>query len=418
MANKNITSPTAARIFAAWEREGRSERPRTYLGASAIGDPCEMKLWLMFRGAVRENFDGRMYRLFDRGQREEAVFCDDLRRLGCEVKDRDETTCQQFAVTTLGGHFAGHLDAIARGFVEAPKTWHVCEFKTHSDASFKKLCKEGVKAAKPNHYAQMTVYMGLTGLDRAFYLAVNKDNDDLWCERVEFSKADFDAIMARAKRIVDTCEPERCANRPDDYRCKGCACHAVCWHEANEIVDPTVPLLCRTCCHATAKTDGEGAKWTCRLGHPCGTELTCADHLILPVFVDGEIVEGTKSSITYEKDGKRFTIGASGISCSEAQKVGVSEFDGVIAIKSQFAGSTVASANTLETRFAKKDCVVDYDGPVSQMAEWCAGHPYCDWSRPTSTEEANGKKFFEYSDYFLVTVDGDRAKIISENMLF
>lgn len=419
MANKSIICPTAERIFAQWEKEGRAERPRTYLGASSIGDPCEMKLWLMFRGAVRENFPGRMYRLFNRGQREEAVFCDDLRRLGCEVKDRDEKTGQQFAVTALGGHFAGHLDAIARGFVEAPKTWHVCEFKTHSDASFKKLCKDGVKVAKPSHYAQMTVYMGLTGLGRAFYMAVDKDNDDLWCERIEFSKNDFDAIMARAKHIIDTCEPDRLANRPDDYRCKGCACHSVCWHEANEIVDPKIPLLCRTCCHATAVTDGDGARWTCRLGKPCGVNLTCESHLILPAFVDGEIAEGTARSITYEKSGKKFTIGTGGLSCAEAQKIGVDELDGVLSVKDSIVGSAAVAANTLEQKYAKRNCSVEFDGTVAEMGEWCAKNStLADWSKPDLTEEVAGKRYFDYNDIFLVTIDGDRARIISENPPF
>ena len=48
------------------------------------------------------------------------------------------------------------------GIPEAPKTWHVLEFKTHNSKSFAKLEKEGVQKSNPMHYAQMQVYMGCT----------------------------------------------------------------------------------------------------------------------------------------------------------------------------------------------------------------------------------------------------------------
>jgi hypothetical protein len=51
----------------------------------------------------------------------------------------------------------------------------VVEFKTHSAKSFRKLVQRGVAEAKPQHWAQMQVYMQLTGLTRALYVAVCKD---------------------------------------------------------------------------------------------------------------------------------------------------------------------------------------------------------------------------------------------------
>ena len=52
--------------------EEGQEAPRAHLGASLLGHPCDRYLWLMFRWAVIEKFDGRILRLFQRGQREEA----------------------------------------------------------------------------------------------------------------------------------------------------------------------------------------------------------------------------------------------------------------------------------------------------------------------------------------------------------
>ncbi len=86
---------TAALLSARERREEASEGPRRYLGASVIGHPCDRFLWMHFRGIHRERFDGRMLRLFDRGQREESVFIQELRWIGAEVMDRDPSTGDQ-----------------------------------------------------------------------------------------------------------------------------------------------------------------------------------------------------------------------------------------------------------------------------------------------------------------------------------
>lgn len=90
------------------------------------------------------------------GDLAEARFVADLRAIGCTVYEVDENG-KQFAIEALGGHFGGHMDGAALGIPEAPKTWHVTEFKTHSAKSFAKLQKDGVQKAKPQHYAQMQI---------------------------------------------------------------------------------------------------------------------------------------------------------------------------------------------------------------------------------------------------------------------
>ena len=99
------------------------------------------------------------------------------------VLDADPETGRQWQVTALGGHFGGSLDAVAIALLEAPKTWHVVEFKTHSAKSFAMLKKEGVERGKPQHWAQMQVYMHLTGITRAMHVAVCKDTDEIHIER-------------------------------------------------------------------------------------------------------------------------------------------------------------------------------------------------------------------------------------------
>lgn len=273
--------PSVDAIYKWWEWKGEKEAPRTYLGASLIGHDCDRYLWYVFRQCVREKFEGRMLRLFERGKREESMFIRELRGIGCEVVDEDDFG-NQTKVITLGGHFRGHLDAMILGLPEAPKSWHVGEFKTHNDSSFNKLKKDGVKASKPQHYAQMLVYMGLTKVDRAYYLAVNKNTDELYSERVHFDPAEFKKIMTRAKRIITSDAPcERVATRSDDWRCKMCAANKICWGNGEDAVCPLPRVNCRSCCHATPVVDdSDKGAWTCDLRLPM--QEGCKRHLLLP----------------------------------------------------------------------------------------------------------------------------------------
>lgn len=103
-------------------------------------------------GGFGEAVDHLPY-LFDAGRRTEA-------------RDTDERSAQH-RLADLGGHFGGSMDAVPSGLPEAPKTWHVCKFKTHDAKSFKTLQADGVAKAKPRHWAQLQVHMGLAGLDLA-----------------------------------------------------------------------------------------------------------------------------------------------------------------------------------------------------------------------------------------------------------
>ena len=190
-------SPTRDAIFASYEADADTGF-RPHLGASQIGKSCERALWYDFRWTTPARFPGRILRLFETGQLEEARIVRNLRRIGATVLEVDPETGRQWRVEAHGGHFGGSLDAVALGLLEAPKTWHVVEFKTHSAKSFRELVAKGVAEAKPQHWAQMQIYMHLTGLTRAMYVAVCKDTDDLHVERV---RADGDAaerLLAKA----------------------------------------------------------------------------------------------------------------------------------------------------------------------------------------------------------------------------
>jgi CRISPR/Cas system-associated exonuclease Cas4 (RecB family) len=235
--------------------------PRAHLGASILGRECERMIWYSFRWIVTENkFDGRMLRLFARGQREEASFAELLRIAGCTVQQEGSDGRQfNFKEEGLGGHLSGSIDGIAQGIPEAPDKWHVLEMKTHNDKSFKKLCEVGVRKAKPEHFDQMQLYMRWTDLDRALYMAVNKNDDSLYFERVAYDKARSEQLVAKAARIIAANEaPARLSEDPSWWQCKFCDFHAVCHGAALPSVN------CRTCMHSTPLTgDRVDAPWHC-----------------------------------------------------------------------------------------------------------------------------------------------------------
>ena len=245
----------AAAIDAAHEakRASHAECFRPHMGASTLGEKCDRKLWLGFRWAVRENFPGRILRVFRRGQNEEAQVVADLQAIGMKVR---ATGAAQTRVD-FGSHVSGSIDGIiTAGVPDAPRKSHVLEIKTHSRKSFDALEKEGVEKAQPKHFAQVQTYMLGTGVDRALYVAVCKDDDRLYTERVELDKERAQKLVERGKRLATQDEiPPPISTDPTWFECKWCSAHDLC--HGSKV---TKEVNCRTCAHSTAEAD---STWTC-----------------------------------------------------------------------------------------------------------------------------------------------------------
>ena len=289
---------TVEAIYSAYE-DGRNEGFREHLGASLIGKPCERALWYDFRWVTAAQHSGRILRLFQTGHLEDERLVRDLRASGATVLEVDPETGRQFKVEALSGHFGGSLDGLAVGLRESPRTWHVLEFKTHSAKSYAQLVAKGVTASKPQHAAQMQIYMHLMGLTRAFYLAVCKDTDALYAERVEADPAEAERLVAKASRIIDAARPpSRISEDPAWFECRMCSHRAVCHEGAMAAVN------CRTCLHSTPVEGG----WHCARHdrmRDYGQQLNgCRDHLFIPDLVDGEVIDATENFVVYRmKDG-------------------------------------------------------------------------------------------------------------------
>lgn len=221
---------------------------RPYLGMSMIGHSCPRYLWYYLHWVFTPQLSGRLDRLFERGRKEEQVVYETLEKVGIKVLAIQESIIGSY------GHVKGHSDGRIIGVLEAPKTEHLLEIKTHNDKSFKQLVKKGVLETKPMHYAQMQRYMKGLGLTRALYYAVNKNDDVLYIERVSFDSDYANLLVDKERAIVESTQVPPKIGDSTWYECKFCDAYLVCHFNG------TVNKNCRTC------KDGvltDGGAWHC-----------------------------------------------------------------------------------------------------------------------------------------------------------
>ena len=229
---------------------------RSHMGASLLGKKCKRDIWYSFRWVKEPNFDGRMIRLFNRGHLEETRFIAILRQAGLDVwfKHSDGS---QFAFSNCNGHYGGSLDSVVKGVPGYENIPMLGEYKTHSEKSFTKLVQLGVKSSKPEHWTQMNQYMGHYKLTHALYLAVNKNNDELYAEIVEFDEEEFKFDVTLALTISHSNRlPAKINNSPSFWLCKYCDFMDICHKKA------PVKKTCRTCNYVTMQ---EGGVWSCSI---------------------------------------------------------------------------------------------------------------------------------------------------------
>lgn len=284
-----VISPTVRAIYKSYEdnnnpRDGRS------LPVGQLAEECERSLFYSFRWvSPQERIAGRTLRIFETGNIEESRWISNLRMIGCEVVDRDEHG-RQIMVEACNGHVRGYLDSEILGLPEAKKTIHVGEIKSHNLKSFTDLKKRKVRLSKPLHFTQIQVYMFLRNRERGIYLAVCKDNDELYVERLELDLPYVLRMLARAQRIIDANEPPAKLHEDPDskmaFACGWCKHRGVCHENAKPRRN------CRTCLFSSPES---GGSWSCAKWHkPLSFEeqgVGCGSHLLLPGLVAGEQID-------------------------------------------------------------------------------------------------------------------------------
>lgn len=288
-----IPPPTQPTVDAIWRaREAAAAERAEYLtggiSASMVGNECDRALFYELRWvSAQETFTGRTLRIFERGDIEEQRVYADLRAAGVEIDEQAE-------FTAANGFLRGRADGIATGILEAPAARHVLEIKSAKAADWRAVQKHGVAKAKPLHWHQLHAGMSCLGIDRGFYIMVNKDTEEILTERIRLDPEVAARTIARVERIVDAHDaPGRMNDDPESFGCRFCKHRAVC-HEAK----PT-RRTCRSCLHFSFTRDGLGH---CeRFDQPLRRERQadgCPAHLYLPALVAGDQIDADPEAET------------------------------------------------------------------------------------------------------------------------
>lgn len=270
-------------------QEALATERRGHLGASQIGNRCARSLWYAFRWYYQEKHTGRLLRLFNRGHEEEVRLTRWLRAAGYEIReyaqrlwldsegkyhatDWEEThdswldvssdpahintarahgvTLEQWGFSAHDGHFGGSTDGKIRG-PHLPDGWGGVEYKTMSDKSYKETLNKGVLSSKPVYYVQMQVYMRMLNLPWYLFVAVNKNDDEIYYEIVYAKPEIADQYIDLAKKIIEAQQPPpRFANDPSWFECRYCAFREICHY--NEVPQKN----CRSCSLSVASYEG------------------------------------------------------------------------------------------------------------------------------------------------------------------
>ena len=211
----------ANKIYSVYAEQAEIKEKRAHLGASIIGDPCTRKVFYQYHHP-KSITDGRILRLFETGNMQEERLISDLENAGISI------THKQLSFNDADDpRFAGSLDAVAN--IDGYE--YVVEIKTHNEKSYNDLAKKGVKATKPQHYTQMQVYMGWSNIHKALYLAINKNDESIYTEIVEFDMLHYQSYRSKAFDILNGVVPDRISNDHRFYYCKWCdyrkECHGI-----------------------------------------------------------------------------------------------------------------------------------------------------------------------------------------------
>ena len=225
-------------IDAALVTERDTQRPREYLGASRIGEPCARRLVYEFTRTPVDpgkGFEGRTLRIFEAGHVFEDLVIRWLRAAGLDLRT-EKRDGGQFGFETAGGRIRGHVDGVIVDGPDIGLTWPVLwEHKALKASSWSDTAKKGVRASKPVYYGQLQIYMAYMALDAALFTALNKDTCELYHELVPFDVSAAQELSDKAVQVLRAADAgellPRIAAHADFYLCRFCSFSARCWSE-------------------------------------------------------------------------------------------------------------------------------------------------------------------------------------------
>lgn len=219
--------------------EERSEKPRAYLGGSAIGEPCARRIQYNYLGQTVDpgaGISGRTRRIFRRGHEGEEWMVEWIRAAGFDLRTGPKAG-GQYGFEDCEGRFKGHVDGVIVSGPENfayPALW---ENKVLGSKGFNKLKRHGLSKAYPVYAAQVATYQAYMQLadHPAFFTAVCADTMEIELFLVPFDQQLAQHAADKAASILSACDHgetlPRGSSDPDGFVCRFCPYKGSCWSE-------------------------------------------------------------------------------------------------------------------------------------------------------------------------------------------
>ena len=180
------------------------QKTRGYIGASLLGHACERRIWLDWKAggtkpptqnlAKTELLEqGKREEKFDRGRHEESRLIKALQGAGYFLVDR------QLSFSAFEGNFKGHVDGI---ILDEAKNKYVLEIKSCQERYFKAASKNGVQKTWHTYYVQCQMYMHFFDIGKTLFLAVNKNNGEIYQEILNRDEEEIANNLLKITRII------------------------------------------------------------------------------------------------------------------------------------------------------------------------------------------------------------------------
>ena len=341
-----------------------NEGNRGHLGFSVIGDDDEHKQWMNFHWCLPNDFDGRMLRLFDLGNRIEDQVVENIRdskeATGVSIASHGKDG-NQIRASTLGGHFAGSCDGWLRGVLPEPDQDEVIllEVKSANDKRWKELEKLGDYELWSETYRwQIHGYMGVFGLTKCMVIVVNKNNSQIYSQIIDYNPDIWEKALERAERIITSEEPPYQGRMSEkDWRLKGQSKAYIDIYQRKRFPQS---VNCRNCAFSKPLTTSNGATWICKRTNKAidleTQRASCENHLWNPKLIITAThlpEESDDTKIAYEAGFTKFYNAIPSArepghyySSAELRELSKCQFDLKMMemagdVKSEFPGSTV-----------------------------------------------------------------------------
>jgi hypothetical protein len=206
------------------------QSPRSYLGASGLGEPCDAKLWYGYK-LPKTIDDPRIHRIFQLGHNLEDVMIKYIRATGLVLHTHDENG-NQFGFTD--GIIGGHVD----GVIELEDEAALVEFKTFNTKRFTAFKKVGVKESDPKYYTQVQIYMMKLELESCMFMGIDKNDCNIHVEYINYDPIEANWAINRGKEIGSRTErPDRKYGHKSNFNCKLCNYRSECWTDEDDKPD-------------------------------------------------------------------------------------------------------------------------------------------------------------------------------------